>query len=360
MGREYFMQDSILDESDGTESRDLDGLGEIYGLALMPCEGEMRVPDNGLKAAVYLGYGTSPEDFRPVGTGFFVDRRLKGRPRSYYLLTADHVARKLRKGQFAIRLNDYRGKAQIQQSEKYYEWWNHPTDKSVDAAVFPWGLQGDFTTFPVDRFITEDNLKLTNVGVGDEVFIIGLFQRVAGKNRVIPIVRHGHIAMMAEEPILTANYGDSLVHLVEAVALKGLSGAPVFVRETIPVPLARNASTEMKKGLILGDMYLLGLVHGYFTVGELPNEPRQRWHSGVSMVVPSTMILEILNQPQLLEFEMNIEQILKEDREPPVEANVQESSDQEITPKGYNIPKITREKFFKDLSKATRRKRPTS
>lgn len=265
----------------------------------------MRVPDSALKSVVYLGSGSSSANFHAVGTGFLIDhRRIPGS--AYYLVTADHVAKKL-KPRFAIQFNDKDGKSHVQQSQKLFAWWRHPTDKTVDAAVFPWGFKGGFATLPIERFLTDQNLELTRIGIGDEVFIVGLFRKWAGRDHVIPIVRHGHIAMMAGEPIPMKNYGNALMHLVEAFSLAGMSGSPVIARQTMTVPLASQDAFHASVGMVLGDMYLLGLVHGIFPT-EVAYEvqdadPGQVWHSGISLVVPSTKILEILNQPKLVEYE---------------------------------------------------------
>jgi hypothetical protein len=283
----------------------------------------MRVPDAALKSVVYLGQGTA-EDFHAVGTGFLVDlRRVPGGV--YYLITADHVAQHL-KSQFAIRFNDKAGNSHVQQSQSPgYKWWRHPTD-NVDAAVFPWGLQGGFATFPVERFISDVNLDLTRIGIGDEVFIVGLFRKWAGYKTVMPIVRHGHIAMMAGEPIPTKNYGKALMHLIEAFSLQGLSGAPVIARQTIGVPFRPRNEFEPENVGTLALMFLLGLVHGYYPI----QEGRQVWHTGISMVVPSTKILEILNQPELIEYERWVAGLLKKKKDVPnvpVGTSIEESTD---------------------------------
>jgi len=315
----------------------------------------MRVPDAGLRSVVYLGSGTSPDDFHAIGTGFLVD--LKRVPGSvYYLITADHVAKRL-KTPFAIRFNDRENKSHVQQSQIPFKWWRHPTEsESVDAAVFPWGLRGRFATFPVTRFLSDLNLEATRIGIGDEIFIVGLFRKWAGRAKFSPVVRHGHIAMMADEPIPTVNYGDAPMHLIEAFSLKGMSGSPVMVRQTIPIPLASRDEDEPENVLTLGNMYLLGLVHGYFRVDEV----KQVWHSGISMVVPSTKILEILDQPKLLEYEQKIVDAMKKRKDDkPVEAALDEEPTQLTTPKKGRpiaIPIPSRDDVMDVFKKATRKR----
>ena len=77
--------------------------------------------------------------------------------------------------------------------------------------------------FADDKFILENE-----VGVGDEVFITGLFSHHHGNHKNIPIVRTGNIASMPEEKIQTQNYLRE-AFLIEARSIGGLSGSPVFL-----------------------------------------------------------------------------------------------------------------------------------
>ena len=62
----------------------------------------MRLSDNVIKTVVYLGtWDATDETFiDPVGTGFVVSMSDKG---GHYLVTADHVAKALGAGGWAIR-----------------------------------------------------------------------------------------------------------------------------------------------------------------------------------------------------------------------------------------------------------------
>ncbi len=344
-----------------------DYVGKIKAVPIVSCEGEMRVPDLALKSVVYLGTGDAPDNFHVIGTGFLIELLRPILGKFYYLVTADHVARRFKdKKRFAIRFNDKRGKSHVQSSQAHYSWWRHPSDKSVDAAIFPWGMVGDFATFPINRFVTDINIELTGIGIGDEIFIVGLFRKWAGKERVTPIVRHGHIAMMADEPLPTLNYGSAPMHLIEAFSFAGMSGSPVIVRQTRPVPLLSENDFQASIGMVLGDMYLLGLVHGIYpteVATEVGNAERgQVWHSGISMVVPSTKIAEILNQPTLLEYERTVFSEVENKKGKPTETAIAESDSANLHPESKRknrdipIPPIGRKKFFEKLTKATQKR----
>ena len=67
------------------------------------------------------------------------------------------------------------------------------------------------------------------IGVGDEVFLTGLFANHIGQQRNLPIIRVGNIALMPEEPVQHPSLGPIDAYLIEARSIGGLSGSPVFV-----------------------------------------------------------------------------------------------------------------------------------
>jgi hypothetical protein len=80
-------------------------------------------------------------------------------------------------------------------------------------------------------------------------------------------------------------------YLIESRSLGGISGSPVFVRETLCNPLTGN--------LRAGAMQCLGLVHGHWvTPRGVDQEPLG---IGVSIVVPSAKIRECFRDPRIVE-----------------------------------------------------------
>jgi hypothetical protein len=287
-------------------------------IVLQAYGGEMRIPSEVLSCVVYIGVASRAGVFAPRGTGFIAKVVRDGIP-AYYLVTADHVRRKLLK-KFAIRVNNANGVSEVRESVDRPRWWTHPTDKTVDVAVYPCSLwELPFSAFPTTDFVTDadfqKNKQTLGVGIGDEVFIVGLFREMAGQTQITPIVRCGHFAMRATERIETDNYGDALFHLVEAFTTAGLSGSPVFVQETIffrYLPPGSDA-LSLRPAMAVGRARLLGLIHGMIPIetiielkGKVRNE-KQAWNSGLSTVVPSDKILEVINQPELIEYEKTIE-----------------------------------------------------
>jgi hypothetical protein len=145
-------------------------------------------------------------------------------------------------------------------------------------------------------FLSDEIMRSKSIGSGDEVFITGLFAHLSGSKRNLPIVRMGNIAMMPGEPVPTTAFGDIEAYLIEARSIGGLSGSPAFVRETVQMGL--------------GSFYLLGLMHGHWDIPpQQKNDELQvgedmfsRVNLGIAIVVPAKKILEVVNQPELLEM----------------------------------------------------------
>jgi len=61
-------------------------------------------------------------------------------------------------------------------------WWYHPTEaESVDVAVTPFapGMFGDYDIeyIPEQTFASNASIRKFGVGLGDEIFTVGLFTR---------------------------------------------------------------------------------------------------------------------------------------------------------------------------------------
>lgn len=186
-----------------------------------------------------------------------------------------------------------------------HELWYRSSDKSIDVAIIPihHDPAADITAFDVEDFFDESN-NPENIGPGDEVFFPGLFWPVPGTNKIMPLVRHGNLAMLPDQQIQGSDgYADT--YLIEARSIGGMSGSPVFVRETVVLPVKRSdfeADRVMMHGG--GKFKLLGLAKSHWDVQEskindpyVQNDPRHGVNMGIAQVVPARKILEVLNEP---------------------------------------------------------------
>ena len=194
----------------------------------------MVVSDEIRKCVVFVGYQLADGQMRLAGSAFFLGRGQTGtRATDVFLVTAKHVVdgiRKLGLQHVFIRANTTEGQSVWAKCQSD-EWLFHPTDPSVDLALLHTGVPNgwDHLVIPSSMCATPQSLEANAVGLGDEVFIVGLFRHHHGTQRNIPIVRVGNLAAMTEEKVNTKHYGLVDAYLIEARSIGGLSGSPVFL-----------------------------------------------------------------------------------------------------------------------------------
>jgi hypothetical protein len=269
----------------------------------------MLIPDEVRKCVVFLMYRDKNQALNFAGTAFFVG--IQNEMYSFpYLITAKHVIVKIKQessdGNVYIRINDKQGGSKIIGTESD-RWSEHPTDSSVDVSVLMWAPpldEFDYLMLPEAMMATEEIIHTESIGLGDEVFITGLFFSHFGKSKNIPIVRVGNIASMPEEKIDTLTFGSIDVYLIEARSIGGLSGSPVFVHKDI----IKNVDGQlMMSSNPFGIQYLLGLIHGHWDIamdsadGMIEDANEGAVNMGIAMVVPAVKIIEIINQPKWIE-----------------------------------------------------------
>jgi len=142
------------------------------------------------------------------------------------------------------------------------------------------------------------------------VFITGLFSKIIGKSKNIPIIRTGSLAMRPDEPIVPSGVGDIEAYVIEAKSIGGISGSPVFIRQTINVRGFVKWGTNIPGNVeAYSDVfYLLGLAHGHWNLDpkEINNPAvehvKDGFNVGLAIVVPASQILEVLNGKELTEM----------------------------------------------------------
>lgn len=257
----------------------------------------MIVPDDVRKCVAFLGYQIADGTFRFAGSVFFLGRDKKNSPKAepVYAVTAKHVLDGIRaKGldRVLFRVNLKSGEAKWV-SVPLNGWFSHPTDASIDVAIFKTGLSEelDHLVLPYSLCINDEKMKEHRVGLGDEVFVTGLFRHHHGSRMNIPIVRVGNLACMTEEKVSTRHFGEIDAYLIEARSIGGLSGSPVFLN--LGTTRLIDSQIRFATGQIF---FLFGLIHGHYdveasSIDEL--EPTvtdalsvERVNTGMAIVVP--------------------------------------------------------------------------
>jgi hypothetical protein len=329
--------------------------GGTGGLRIeMGCDPAVRVPNVITKSVGFIAEVTHEDSSGTSGdylaTGFFVcvpfQSPALAHKRFGYFVTAAHVAKELSDRPIYFAVNKRGGGLTgIEVLEK--TWWVHPTDRSADVVVLSTLLnpEADMTCVAIKDFVTEEHFSSGKVGVGDEVFITGLFTEAPGVSQNMPLVRHGNIAMLPHEQIQT-DMGFADVHLVEARSIGGLSGSPVFVRTSA-------ASGDV--GSIQG-VKLLGLMQGHWDIREsemnkasITHDRKRGVNMGISIVVPASKILETINSPSLVEWRMEAEKSILRERAPGSNIARKEKQGEEA---------FTKEAFESALKKASRKISP--
>jgi hypothetical protein len=146
-----------------------------------------------------------------------------------------------------------------------------------------------------------------DIGIGDEVFVAGMFVGRLGETKNIPILRCGTIAAMPEEKVRTA-YGNHHAYLIEVRSIDGLSGSPVFL-QFAPWRLERG-QWKLQHGEM---QYFMGMLLGHSQV-ENPRDTIEIMQSnerpvseapqagvplntGIGVVLPVIHIIEAVEQP---------------------------------------------------------------
>jgi hypothetical protein len=184
--------------------------------------------------------------------------------------------------------------------------WVVLPDPSVDLAfcMTPWTQPFDHQLLRLSTALDNDGINKYSIGIGDEVFLIGLFTQHHGSRRNIPLLRVGNIAAMPEEPI-QSNGALMDAFLIEARSIGGLSGSPVFVHLGVTRHVGEELSVFSKPSF-----FLLGVMHGHWDSPDYDIEPaddialprKQTVNMGIAIVVPAQKIIEFFNQESVLEF----------------------------------------------------------
>jgi len=285
----------------------------LIGRISIPRQSEprnVRIPDSILKCVAFLATGSSSDfekgvdEYDLLATGFFLSIRdsLMGHTHLNVFVTAKHVVKPLEgRKNIGIVINEKDGGRRF--IRIFNQWVFHPTDETVDIAVHPIplfgipdGLKLDIRCPSTDSILTPSKIRSTDIGIGDEVFMPGLFEFVPGRKRSIPIVRHGNIAMLPDEAIQVGS-GFAEVYLIEARSMKGLSGSPVFACRTLygPEQIVEDGQTDRLRGL--GRYFLLGVAQDHWDVGEVPSV-----NMGIAVIVPGHKILETIEHPEIVKW----------------------------------------------------------
>jgi hypothetical protein len=287
---------------------ELRGLREPSARRLGVRRVKMRVADDIRKAVVYIGRRVGSQ-FVPYGTGFVVASLLDGL-KYQTIVTAKHVINRMGTvDDVYVRVNERTGLARELPLNPRH-WLPHP-DQNIDLIVCPTMIPTD--VFDIqhisleERQLTPEIIAEHDFGVGDDVFIAGMFISILGETKNIPIIRYGIIAAMPEEKIRT-EYGYHFAYLIEARSTGGLSGSPAFLhvapwRTIGGLPRPASGLTQYPLGVVLGHNTLTTNEDDVVERAEREKERKANLlplNTGIAVVLPFSYVKEAVNQDVLV------------------------------------------------------------
>ncbi len=279
----------------------------------------MQIRDDVRQTVVFIGTRDNEGHFIPRATGFIIAEEIEQWVIPY-VVTAEHVISGLNlKGHKTIyvRVNKKDGGV-IEAASNADHWFFHPDEhERTDIAMIP--FPGDHEKLEIlyihkALILSREKIKEINLGIGDEVFIPGLFRSHYGQQKNVPIIRVGNLAMMNEEPVYTRYAGYLDAFLIEARSISGLSGSPVWVH--LPLVMIVDKQLKFQTGQTT---FLLGLIHGHFDVKNLnedivteDQDGTGGINTGIGIVIPAYKILETMERhPDLIEWKKNMIKLVK-------------------------------------------------
>lgn len=192
-------------------------------------------------------------------------------------------------------------------------WFKHRTS---DLAVCPiawnrsWGNSYLYAAVTINDFLSQEEMRGFDVGIGDDTFCIGRFITHDGRQRNLPVARFGPISSLPIEPIEVEGEGEQNCFLIESRIIQGYSGSPVFLNippwelreysmDTLRRQLGERLYDSRNTGEVSGLVRLLGVVTSFLPEDDL--NPKIS-NTGMMAVVPAWELLELLNLDKLREL----------------------------------------------------------
>jgi hypothetical protein len=221
-------------------------------------------------------------------------------------------------GRLYLRVNTTDGGSRL--LEAPLDWMYSARDGSDVAIAYfplPWDPDLDIKFIPVVLAITRRAIDDHEIGIGDELCVVGLFTERTGTARNLPIVRGGILASMPQEPLIDPETGAPYsAYLAEIRSAGGLSGSPVFV--LFPVgrlsPLTARAGTDEVGAVNMNQRnrapsygLLLGVLRGHWNLENhsdplaFGEEDLAAVNMGIAIVTPIQDALDIINGDELVE-----------------------------------------------------------
>jgi len=186
----------------------------------------MRIARDYLQCVVYIypDEASAYEGKWAGGSGFLVHSERHG---GDFVVTNRHVIKEMNAPVVRVSCKD--GTPDVILTNPH-RWLNHPEGDDVAAVPFPQYSAEKHSTIPVyeGAFLTIPMIADRNIGIGDQVAMIGRLIDHDGKITNTPTARFGFISMMPAEKDIDEFENEHEIFLVDCQSIRGFSGSPVF------------------------------------------------------------------------------------------------------------------------------------
>ena len=279
-----------------------------------------NIPSYYKKTPVFIFSLNETGETKPIGTGFFLIVFDSGEGFGY-LVTNKHVItdRNTKKYYSNIKIrynklnNTFDNKTiRLSGSEGLSHVFTH-LDSSVDLAVIPYVINDADVSYSTEKDLFKSKLAFDTsyIAEGTNIFYTGMFSPYLGYKKNYPITRFGKFSLITDEKILF----DSLepranLLLAETTTFGGNSGSPVFAYGS-EYKITSNDPTDPVNFREQNHVhiYLVGIIKGYY--GEdspitfkktSVMAPTYSTNIGITAIIPSYFLYEILNDEEVRAF----------------------------------------------------------
>jgi hypothetical protein len=264
-----------------------------------------RLRDELLNIAVYLyrSRHEAEEGINIGGSGFLLQMPAQTVADAFFMYAVTN-AHNIEHGATVLRLNASDGGILVIE-RKAEDWFCSETD-DLAVCIMPALDSEAHRCLPDNFLVSKQDVGDCDIGIGEEIFVVGRFINAEGKARNTPTVRFGNIAQMPSEPFLVKRGQreyEQESFLVEVHSIGGYSGSPVLV-DLLPSAHRREGATGANTLKLLGVMWghVLDWVDVTGPDGDpkgMPGESMVEMNTGVAGVVPSWKLRELLDSPRV-------------------------------------------------------------
>lgn len=306
----------------------------------------LRIPDHTLDMVFFLYPSVAAaESGEEIGaTGFVVGvlSELGNRKGHLYAVTNEHV---IRHGREVIRFNTVDGKTKT--FDLKGAWVAHPDGD--DIAIAPLGVSGHQLKTKVmhlEMLLRHDEFIRQDIGLGDDVYMVGRFLGNEHPDANKPVIQHGKISSLMTTLENPETGHDQLSILVELRSMGGYSGALVILDPP---------------GRAIGINYCHLPIRSPVKFEENGEEKQTEYFvdspSGMAAIVPSWKIADMLKMDQFKRQRENDDQLAAA-KSPATKTKpvLDDGGHPKRKTRDVPIPPISRKKFFDKLTKATQKR----